>query len=435
MKTNLSLDHSVVTVHHNSEVVHVMIDLEAPEAPSLQRAPLDVVLVLDRSGSMRGAPLASVIEATAGLLRLAHPNDRIGVVAFDNQANMVLPLDGHDAASAAPKVRAVHSGGSTNLSGGWLKAFEMLSNSPRIDALRRIVVLTDGHANAGVTGPKELSALMNEGKIANLTTSFIGFSTGYDEELLGALSLAGSGNNYYCEGPDQAAAVFVEEFQGLASVVAQNISVEVVPTSVVASCAVLHEFPLVRLPGGGAQIEIGDAYGRETRRVVLGFNLRPLQEEGMVDIASLTIRWTTATGNLEMHAITMPVSVIAGQSGVVDTGADPRVRDEVLVLKVAKSRKEAQSLADDGNYERAADVLEQARKEIEPLPALRAEVQQLEKDVARLRSRLWDLKDKKMNYARSQELHRKRKAQFIDEMDQQDRLGGGTDQDDAGGQK
>ncbi|MFM8484347.1 MAG: VWA domain-containing protein, partial [Actinomycetota bacterium] len=96
MKTNLSLDHSVVTVHHNSEVVHVMIDLEAPEAPSIERAPLDVVLVVDRSGSMRGAPLASVTEAIASLLRLAHPNDRIGVVAFNDQATMVLALANHD---------------------------------------------------------------------------------------------------------------------------------------------------------------------------------------------------------------------------------------------------------------------------------------------------------------------------------------------------
>jgi Ca-activated chloride channel family protein len=306
----------------------------------------------------------------------------------------------------------------------------MLSGSVRKEAIRRIVVLTDGHANAGVTGREQLSALMGQGKIANVTTSFIGFSTGYDEELLEALALAGLGNNYYCEGPDQASAVFIEEFQGLASVVAQNISVEVAPTSVVASCQVLHEFPVVMLPGGGAQIEIGDAYGRECRRVVLGFNLRPLQHEGKVDIASITIRWTTATGNLEMHAVTMPVSVIAGQSGVVDTGADPRVRDEVLVLKVAQSRKEAQLLADSGDFDRAADVLEQAKKEIELLPALTAEVQQLEIDVERLRHRLWDLKDKKMNFARSQELRRKRKAQFIDEMGQQDKLGKGTDHDD-----
>lgn len=435
MKTNLSLDHSVVTVHHNSEVVHVMIDLEAPEAPNLQRAPLDVVLVVDRSGSMRGAPLASVTEAIASLLRLAHPNDRIGVVAFDNQATMVLALANHDVATAAPRVRAIHSGGSTNLSGGWLKAFEMLAGSQRKEAIRRIVVLTDGHVNAGITGREQLTAMMGQGKIANVTTSFIGFSTGYDEELLAALSLAGLGNNYYCEGPDQASAVFLEEFQGLASVVAQNISVEVIPTSVVAYSAVLHEFPVVKVPGGGAHIEIGDAYGRECRRVVLAFNLRPLQNEGKVDIASITIRWTTATGNIEMHAVTMPVSVLAGQSGVVDTGADPRVQDEVMILKVAKGRKEVQQLVDKGEFDAAADVLDEVKKEIELLPALRAEVEELERDVLRLRRRLWDTKDRKENLARSQELDRKRKAQFLDEIEREKRLLGESEPKDAEGEK
>ncbi|MFM7126012.1 MAG: hypothetical protein ACKOYO_04030, partial [Actinomycetota bacterium] len=329
----------------------------------------------------------------------------------------------------------IHSGGSTNLSGGWLKAFEMLAGSQRKEAIRRIVVLTDGHANAGVTGRDQLPALMGQGKIANITTSFIGFSTGYDEELLAALSLAGLGNNYYCEGPDQASAVFLEEFQGLASVVAQNISVEVIPTSVVAYSAVLHEFPVVKVPGGGAHIEIGDAYGRECRRVVLAFNLRPLQNEGKVDIASITIRWTTATGNIEMHAVTLPVSVIAGQSGVVDTGADPRVRDEVLVLKVAKSRKEAQQLVDKGNFEGAAAVLDDVRKEVEPLSALREEVQQLTKDVERLRHRHWGPQAKKENFARAQELDRKRKAHFLDEIEREKRLIGESESKDAEDEK
>jgi hypothetical protein len=163
--------------------------------------------------------------------------------------------------------------------------------------------------------------------------------------------------------------------------------------------------------------------------------LRPLQEEGKVDIASITIRWTTATGNIEMHAVTMPVSVMAGQSGVVDTGADPRVRDEVLVLKVAKSRKEAQQFVDEGNFDAAADVLDEVKKEVELLPALSAEVRQLSMDVERLRQRIWDLKDKKENFARSQELNRKRKAQFIDEIEQRKRLIGESESKDAEDEK
>ncbi len=90
-------------------------------------------------------------EATCNLLRLLGPNDRLGVVVFDDEAEMVLPLATHDLDEASARVRSVVSGGSTNLSGGWLKGLEMLSGDVRPKALRRIIVLTDGHANVGIT--------------------------------------------------------------------------------------------------------------------------------------------------------------------------------------------------------------------------------------------------------------------------------------------
>jgi len=418
MKTKYALDHSVVTVYHDNEIVHLMIDLEAPEAPPLQRMPLDVVLVLDRSGSMGGSPLQSVIDATASLLRRAHPQDRIGVVTFDSEASMVLALGNHIPEMATAQVRKICSGGSTNLSGGWLKAFEMLSTSPRPGALRRIVVLTDGLVNAGITNSQQLGTLVGRGRDNGITTSFVGFATEYDEALLEHLATQGSGNNYYCEGPDQASAVFLAEFDGLSSVVAQNISIEIHPTDVVASAGVLNEYPLIALPNNGVQVEIGDAFGMECKRVVAGFHLRPLQKEGKVDIASLVIRWTSAIGNLEMHSVTVPVSIIAGEPGMNDPGLDPRVRDEVFVLKVAKSRKEAHELIRSGKHDDAAELLEQAMISVREAPALGKEVRELGEEIQRLRDRLWHKEDMKRLKAKEWEAKRKRKAEFFDEIEE-----------------
>jgi Ca-activated chloride channel family protein len=421
MKTNLTLDHSIVTVHHSDEIVHVMIDLEAPEAPPLQRAPLDVVVVLDRSGSMQGRPLHAVTSATAHLLRLAHPQDRLGVVAFDNEATTVLALGSHLPTVAASQVQSIRPGGSTNLSGGWLKAYEMLQMAPRPDAVRRIIVLTDGIVNAGITAPDQLGRVVARGRETGVTTSFIGFSTRYDEALLANLAVQGSGNNYFCEGPDQASAVFVDEFQGLASVVAQNISIEIRPTDAIASAGVLNEYPMIDLPNGGCQVEIGDAYGLECRRVVAGFHLRPLQQQGPVDIASIVIRWTSAIGNLEMHTVTIPVSITAGEPGMHDPGLDPRVLNEVFVLKTAKSRKDAHAMIQEGRLDEAADLLEQAIAGNESIPELRAEIDELRNEVHRLRSRHWNDMDQKMLKAKEWEGSRKRKAQYFDELERERR--------------
>jgi Ca-activated chloride channel family protein len=420
MEPNIAMDHTVVAVHHQDEVVHVMVDIKAPEAPDLERAPLDVVLVLDRSGSMGGGPLQAVTQAAADVLRLAHPQDRIGVVTFDNDADMVLQLDHRHGDEAVRTVRDIRSGGSTNLSGGWLKAVEMLNASPREKAVRRIIVLTDGRANAGISDGDRLAELVTTGHGADITTSFIGFGRGFDEDLLESLADAGQGNNYFCESADQASAVFTTEFNGLAAVVAQNISVEVAPGAPVASATALNDFPRTDTTNGGFQIKIGDAYSGETRRVVVGFHLRPQTTIGALDIAELTLRWTSVVGVVEMHTVTVPVSITVGSPGEHDAGADPRVRDEVVVLQAARDRREARRLADLGEFDAAANVVQSTLLRLQSVDGQSDTVRDLQNQLDRLRTRNWDTGDSKSTLAMSRAMYRKRHTMIRPEEDLDD---------------
>ena len=161
-----------------------MLEVTAPTAVAAERPPFDEVLVLDRSGSMSGDPLHAVKEATCNLLRLFGADDRLGVVVFDHEVQMVLPLAHHDSHAASGLVRRVQSGDSTNPSGGWLKGLEMLCAGGRPGALKRIVLLTDGQANAGVTDHDELCRLSRAAADQQVTTTTIGFSDSYEEVLL-----------------------------------------------------------------------------------------------------------------------------------------------------------------------------------------------------------------------------------------------------------
>lgn len=420
MKPNIAMGRTVVAIHHGDEVVHVLVDIEAPEAPDLERAPLDVVLVLDRSGSMSGRPLEAVTNAAAEVLRLAHPDDRIGVVTFDSDADMVLPLDHRHGETGGRIVRSICSGGSTNLSGGWLKALEMLNASPREKAVRRIIVLTDGHANAGISNGDLLAELVATGHAADISTSFIGFADGFDEDLLEKLADAGQGNNYFCENSDQASAVFTTEFNGLSSVVAQNISVEVAPGTPVASATALNDFPRTETPNGGFQVKIGDAYSGETRRVVLAFHLRPQSNLGPLDIAELTLRWTSVVGDVEMHTVTIPVSITVGQPGEHDAGADPRVRDEVVVLQAARDRREARRLADRGQFDVAAQMMEGTALSLATITGQADVVNDLRFQIDRLRTRRWDTGDSKTTLAMSRAMDRKRRTMLRPEANLED---------------
>ena len=92
MQTNLHLERTLIAVELD-ETVHVMFDLAAPAAVAASaRRPLDLVAVIDRSGSMAGEPLAAVIAAVDRLVRLLGEDDRLAVVTFDDEVDLVLPL-------------------------------------------------------------------------------------------------------------------------------------------------------------------------------------------------------------------------------------------------------------------------------------------------------------------------------------------------------
>jgi len=416
MKPTITMDHALLAVH-TGRSVHLMVELTAPPAPPQQRPPIDLALVIDRSGSMDGAPLRAVTRAVADLIRLAGPDDRIAVVAFDDEVQLILPLDRHpDAAAAGARVRAIEAGGSTNLSAGWLKGFEVLEGNRRPAALTRVVVLTDGHANAGVTDQAELARLTRAGHQQGISTSCIGFDDGYDETLLGAMAAAGGGADYWCAGPDQAAAVFADEFGRLGTVVAQNCSVELRPDpALVSGYGVLDEYPSVGVPGG-VQLALGDAYGGEQRRLVARLDVCPLPSEGPVTVAEVVVRWVTVAPQVELHTVTIPVTVDVG-AGLDDIPPNPAVVEQVNVLTAAGRREEARQAADRGDCGTAAGLLRSAAALLEGTAVPAAEIAQLLADARRLEQADWDATSSKRLYARTREISSRRKTRFDDTTD------------------
>jgi len=426
MQPNIALDHGVVTVHNESEVVHVMVELTAPPAPATDRAPLDVVVVLDRSGSMNGRPLRAVTEATAELLRRCHADDRIGVVVFGSQAETVLPLAHHDA-DAGRVLSNVDPRGNTNLSGGWLMAVKMLTDSPRPGAKRRIIVLTDGHVNSGVTGTESLSDMVSTGRANDVSTSFIGLSAGFDETLLEDLAGAGAGNNYFCEGPDEAMQVFIDEFDGLGSVVAQNLSVEVQTSDAVAVVEPMNGFPFANTPTG-VTVNVGDAYGCETRSAVFRMSLRPQAATGPLEVARIVVSWTSTIGPIAMHTMTVPVTIVVGEPGVHDSMADPRVTHEVLVLDAAGLRRQARDAADSGCTDDAIALLKGAVERMIAAGATQDAIETVLQEIAMLMQGTWDHMSSKRAHAMSREMMRKRKSTYS-EILRDLNLPSGTDTD------
>ena len=261
MHANVRFEHQLLAVE-SEHTVNGMLELQAPPAPAGHpRPPLHLALVIDRSGSMAGPKLEVTRECAAFLVRRLAPTDELAVVTYDENVGLLAPLAPVDQTALLPRIGTIRSGGQTNLSGGWLKGVEELGRSAG-EGPRKVLLLTDGLANVGVTDAGSLVEMARQrAEASNVGTTTIGFGEDFDEDLLTAMADAGRGNAHYAPTPDAATAIFASEFEGLMSLVAQNVSVEIRVTEDVAFLGLLNEFP----DGGGARRRAGLARRRLRR--------------------------------------------------------------------------------------------------------------------------------------------------------------------------
>jgi len=401
--------------------IDLIVELVAPPAPAIERPSVDTAIVIDRSGSMSGLPLDHVKRAVIDLLRHIGPDDRLAVVAFDTNVEVILPLDRHVGDDPIRRITEIQAGSSTNLSGGWLEGLRLLATAGRPDAIRRVITLTDGHANQGIVGLEELGTLVRGGRQRGVTSSFIGFDDGYDELLLAGLADAGGGNDYWCDGPDKAAEVFLDEFGSLAAVIAQNLAVTVTPTVACTDVGLLHDFAVVDGTDRSFTVNLGDTYGDETRKVALRFHLAGDLELGDQEIATIEVGWAAVGAEPALHTITQPVVVrIDDDPNAPDPDADSGVVEEVLNLEAAKVQRDGADAAEAGDFERASALFATSVELLRRGGADERRIAELERIAAEAARGGWSLRERKRQYSSSRSAMRGRRSDYVDDTrDQQ----------------
>jgi Ca-activated chloride channel family protein len=363
MKPTVRFEHELLAIESEHDV-WCMLELSAPPAPvSAERRPLSISLVIDRSGSMAGRKLEVTRACAAFLVERMAPADRLSLVTYDHQVELrapLMPIDGNrDTLLGA--IRRVHAGGQTNLSGGWLKGAETLRGAPG-GSIRRVLLLSDGLANVGITdAPSLAGAVRATRETHGVTSSTIGFGADFDEDLLAAMADAGDGSAHFAETPDDAPGIFAKEFTDLVSLVAQNVSVEIRPAPQVEFLGVLNEFPVVAVDGG-VQVQLGEAFADERRRVVFQLHVPQVAALGVMNVAELVLRYVSVgEQQLAQHEVRVPLAVNrVSADEAAGAGADAEVTEEVVILSSARAGREARELADRGDFDGADRKLREA---------------------------------------------------------------------------
>jgi len=398
MRTTTAVSTTFAATHDHHRV-GLLVSLAGD--PPAQRPPVSVALVLDRSGSMGGMPIVEARKAALRFASFLNATDRLTVIAFDTDAELLYGPGPGNSPEAVAAIHRIHEAGSTNLSGGWLEGHRHISRDP-VPGVNRILLLTDGQANAGVTDIPALRLLSAGAVDSRVSTTCIGFGPQFNEDLLTAMAESGGGRFWYVEHADQMTGSFEGEIEGLVSLSAQNVTVEATLTHPgVAGVSVVPELPSERTDAGIWRIRLGDLYATQPRSVGLIFHVENAGDLGAVELGRVVVHADILSASgIEHRTITMPVmATLDSQDHVA-----PEVETAFLRFAVAKARDEAIRHADQGDLEGAGQLLEDAACRIPADvadPDLFDARQDLLAESVRLKQQEYGTADRKYHMARS----------------------------------
>ncbi|MFM7732629.1 MAG: vWA domain-containing protein [Cyanobium sp.] len=201
---------------------------EQPSAANRQRPPLNLALVIDRSGSMAGSKLSHARKAARFLASELSERDRLAIITFDDEVTVLVPSQPvRDPLLFISAINTIHSGGGTALFDGWLAGATEVANQLDPQGLNRVLLLSDGQANQGLTDAGAIAARVEGLTQRGISTSAFGLGSGFDEDLMGAVAAAGDGTLAQIETPQQLADLYASELNGLASTVGSKVSLSI----------------------------------------------------------------------------------------------------------------------------------------------------------------------------------------------------------------
>ena len=393
MQIKAQLDVDVVALEGDDEIT-CLVALEAPTPADLDQRPGEtLVVVVDRSGSMARGPLRSVRAALHGLVDRLKPQDSFGVVQFDDQAQVAIPtrpMRDHDVQALHGAIRRLHTGGMTDLSAGYLLGLREAAAHPGSTGAS-LLLLSDGHANHGITEPDLLGDLALKARADRVTTGTIGIGDGYDEKALVAIASAGGGTHRFAFTSDDAQATLAEEAGDILtkSVVNAFLRIRPLDPSLVARIGtVLDVRTWVETDSEGRPeivLPLGDFYAGERREVLIRFEIPAMGALGVTELATFTLEYV-ALPELESQVITWPVAVnVVPGDEAAGRVSNPTVTTARLIAESTKVKRHASEAIRRGETSVATSLMQ---KQAQLLRDARAALPDEADDAETLRQRL-----------------------------------------------
>ena len=322
-----------------------------------QRTPVNLALVIDRSGSMSGQRIQQAKEAARTAIRLLKPDDIISLIAYDSSAEVLVPASRvGDGRLLLDAIERLKPRGSTALFAGTTLGAQEVKKFLKAENVNRVLLLSDGIANIGPSSPTELAQLGMELAREGISVSTIGLGLGYNEDLMTKLAASSDGNHAFVEHPERLATIMTYELNDATSVVARDVHIEInLPRG---ARPIRSLGRAATIDGQRVTSRIKDLISQVDRYVLIEVELDEEIAQKSFKIADIEITYHDQKGR-EEHVSDRLFTRVARSAEEMDRSAYPDIMENVVSFLAHEQQERAIELKDQGEDERAAEVMEE----------------------------------------------------------------------------
>jgi len=385
LKISAKYDGSLIRVGGSER--YLLFKIVAEASSTLNRVPLNLSLVLDRSGSMSGEnKLELVKQAAAFVVQRLSDQDRVNVIAYDDEIRVVSPSVKATAANrqvVAAEIGKLHTGGSTNLGEGWLtgcrQVAEFQTEARYIDCAW---LLTDGLANVGIVSQEELTTHATELRKRGISTTTFGVGLDFNEDLLRAMAEKGGGNFYFIDSSKQVKNYFEGELGERLNTVARGLALQIqFPEGVSLDC--VNDYETSR---GSSRVilQLGDMYAGEERQVLVKVTTPAHQTGEQVKLSALLMFTTPQTGAGHEASVTDNLTLTCTSEQECNAQViEAELKEIIGKLLVSRARQEILAANRIGDYagvesKKRAFFQSMSDADLDDAPAVQKELEELE---------------------------------------------------------
>ncbi len=320
------------------------------------RAPVNLAIVLDRSGSMAGEKLARAREAAIKAIGLLQSGDIVSVVTYDSVVNVVVPATRvSDKQSIYASIRRIRDGGRTALFAGVSKGASEVRKFLDKTRVNRVILLSDGLANIGPSTPSELGQLGASLGKEGISVTTIGLGLGYNEDLMTQLAGMSDGHHAFVQNSADLNRIFAAEFNTALTVVANQFTIIIKCANSIRPIRVLGRH--AEIIGQDVHVKLNQLSSNQEKYVMLEVEVPPgiageTRDLALVDVSYLDLRAK------KRDSLQSSVSVNFSKTREdVKKSVNQPVMDSAAEQIVNQLSKEAVELRDQGKPEAAKDHL------------------------------------------------------------------------------